>query len=85
MMKSLRSRIGIGLAVSAATIAIPLAATTASAAEPPPGDGWIIAGGWKYPSKEACEAEELQFAQQNGYSEVWCEGEPNTVYQIWNR
>lgn len=64
-MKSLRSRIGVGLAVAAAAVAVPLTATTASAT-PPPGDGWIIAGGFKYPSKEACEAEELPYAQQNG-------------------
>ncbi|MFJ1745896.1 hypothetical protein ACIOJD_06575 [Streptomyces sp. NPDC088116] len=83
-MKSLRSRMGVGLAVAAAAVAVPLTATTASAT-PPPGDGWVISGGWKYPSKEACEAEELPYAQQNGYKEVWCDGEPNTVYQIWVR
>ncbi|MFJ2812325.1 hypothetical protein [Streptomyces sp. NPDC087294] len=34
---------------------------------------------------EACEAEELPYAQANGYREVLCGGDPNTLYGICNR
>ncbi|MGW7575778.1 hypothetical protein [Streptomyces sp. NPDC054765] len=71
-MKSWRSRIGVGLAVGAAAVAIPLSATAAFAA-PPPGGGWTEAGAERYPSKAACEASELPNAQANGYHEVWCD------------
>ncbi|MFJ2172643.1 hypothetical protein ACIQVO_09180 [Streptomyces sp. NPDC101062] len=71
-MKSLRSRIGVGLAVGAAAIAIPLTATTAFAADPP-GAGWVPIGAEAYPSKAACEASELPMAREVGYNEVWCD------------
>ncbi|MFF8783519.1 hypothetical protein [Streptomyces sp. NPDC015125] len=71
-MKSWRTRIGAGLAVGAAVVAIPLTATAASAA-PPPGSGWTEAGAERYPSKGECEASELPNAQANGYHEVWCD------------
>ncbi|MEU4205063.1 hypothetical protein AB0B79_13425 [Streptomyces sp. NPDC039022] len=83
MMKSWRTRIGVGLAVGAAAVAVPLTATTASAA-PPPGDGWIPAGAEKYPSKGECEAKELPGARANGYHEVRCD-DSETIMPIYYR
>ncbi|WP_406476136.1 hypothetical protein [Streptomyces platensis] len=82
-MKSLRTRIGVGLAVGAAAVAIPLTSTTAFAA-PPPGDGWVPVGAEKYPSKAECEAKELPNAQANGYHEVWCD-DSKAIMPIFNR
>ncbi|GAO08836.1 hypothetical protein NCG97_25520 [Streptomyces lydicamycinicus] len=82
-MKSWRTRIGVGLAVGAAAVAIPLTATTAFAA-PPPGDGWVPVGAEKYPSKAECEAKELPMAQANGYHEVWCD-DSDPIMAIYNR
>ncbi|MGW1839947.1 hypothetical protein [Streptomyces sp. BBFR2] len=82
-MKSWRSRIGIGLAVGAAAVSIPLSAATAFAA-PPPGDGWVPVGAEKYPSKAECEAQELPNAQANGYHEVWCD-DSEEIMPIFNR
>ncbi|GAA1949746.1 hypothetical protein [Amycolatopsis minnesotensis] len=73
-MKSWRSRISVGLAMGAAVIAVPLVATTATAsAAPPPGDGWVVAGGDHYNSKAECEAAEIDTAREDGYHEVWCD------------
>ncbi|TSB18641.1 hypothetical protein OG422_18230 [Streptomyces sp. NBC_01525] len=82
-MKSWRSRIGIGLAVGAAAVSIPLSAASAFAA-PPPGDGWVPVGAERYPSKAQCEATELQYAQANGYHEVWCD-DSQAIMPIYNR
>ncbi|MEU8960021.1 hypothetical protein AB0C93_37675 [Streptomyces sp. NPDC048518] len=67
-----RTRIGVGLAVGAAAITIPLTSATAYAAGPP-GAGWVPVGAEAYPSKAACEASELPNAKANGYNEVWCD------------
>ncbi|MFE9610152.1 hypothetical protein [Streptomyces sp. NPDC006012] len=70
--RSLRLRVGVGLAAGMAAIAIPLTSTNAFAADPP-GAGWVPIGAEAYPSKAACEATELQYAHEAGYNEVWCD------------
>ncbi|MEU0924371.1 hypothetical protein [Streptomyces malaysiensis] len=39
-----------------------------------------------YDAKMQCEAEELPYAQQNGYDEVWCDGPGGRAeYTVWVR
>ncbi|MFE0101639.1 hypothetical protein [Streptomyces sp. NPDC059009] len=82
-MKSWRTRIGIGLAVGAAAVAVPFTSTSAFAAGPP-GAGWVLQGAEAYPSKAACEASELPNAKANGFNEVWCD-DSKTIMTIYYR
>ncbi|GAA2639565.1 hypothetical protein [Streptomyces axinellae] len=81
-MKSWRTRIGVGLAVGAAAVAIPLTTATSAFASPPPGAGWQPVGAEGYSSKAECEASELPNAKANGFNEVWCDDDssPMAIY-----
>ncbi|WP_326689635.1 MULTISPECIES: hypothetical protein [unclassified Streptomyces] len=81
-MKSWRSRIGVGLAIGAAAVAIPLTTATPASADPPPGAAWQPVGAENYSSKAECEATELPYAKQSGFNEVWCDDDksPMSIY-----
>ncbi|MFD9815493.1 hypothetical protein [Streptomyces sp. NPDC059080] len=89
-MKSLRTRIALGLAVGAAVVTVPLTASAAFAAGPPPGDGWQPVGGESFNSWQACyDQMQSDLAQNPQYHEATCvsdplEGLPN-FYSEWMR
>ncbi|MFG3254033.1 hypothetical protein [Streptomyces sp. NPDC048172] len=84
-MKSWRSRVAAALTVGAAAIAIPLTASPAHAG-PPPGGGWVVAGGMTYDSRSQCALEEWDGLVQNWdkYDKLYCEGNgDHDQYTIW--
>lgn len=90
MLKSRRTRIALGFAVIAAAITVPLTATTASAATPPPGEGWVEVGGEQFSSWQACYDQmqsDLPLSPQ--YSEATCTSNPQpglpNFYSEWMR
>ncbi len=89
-MKTLRTRIALGLAVGAAVIAVPLTASSAFAADPPAGDGWQQVGAESYDSWQACYdqmQEDLKLNPQ--YHEATCVSAPQAglpnLYAEWMR
>ncbi|MFE0100665.1 hypothetical protein [Streptomyces sp. NPDC059009] len=89
-MKSWRTRVGVGLAVGVAAVAIPLTSTTAFAAGPPPGDGWQPVGGESFDSWQACYDQMQSDLKLNPqYHEATCVSDPQpglpNFYSEWMR
>ncbi|MFI7242002.1 hypothetical protein [Streptomyces qinglanensis] len=76
-MKSWRSRIALGLAAGAAAVTVPLTATAAFAAGPPPGDGWQPVGGESFGSWQVCyDQMQADLPLNPQYHEATCVHDP---------
>ncbi|MEU3189472.1 hypothetical protein ABZ686_02255 [Streptomyces sp. NPDC006992] len=89
-MKSWRSRIALGLAAGAAAVTVPLTATAAFAAGPPPGDGWQPVGGESFDSWQACyDQMQADLPLNPQYHEATCVHDPQPglpdFYSEWMR
>lgn len=89
-MKSWRTRLALGLAVGAAVVTVPLTATAAFAAGPPPGDGWQPVGGESFDSWQKCyDQMQSDLSQNPKYHEATCVSDPQpglpNFYSEWMR
>ncbi|ASY32911.1 MULTISPECIES: hypothetical protein [unclassified Streptomyces] len=74
-MKSTRSRVLSAFVAVAAAVTIPMTyAGTASADTGRTHGNWVVMGGAKYASMQACLDDAAEWAQQLGYSQVRCIG-----------
>lgn len=85
-MTPLRTRIALGLAVGAAVIAVPLTASAAFAATPPPGKGWHQVGEERWTSWRACHHQMQQDLKLSPkYHQATCVKEHGRFYSEWMR